>query len=143
MNRRRILVIDDSPTSTRMTRLMIQRIGHYEVRELNDAHQAMEAAREFRPDLILLDVCMPNIEGSEVAERFANDPDFADTPLIFLTCIVTPGEAGETGSRVIGRHEYIAKPARPEKLVASIEGNLTRARRTPGTRPVSENSRWT
>lgn len=129
MNNRRILVIDDSPTSTRMTRLMIERTGRYEVRELNDAHLALEVAREFRPDLILLDVCMPNIEGSEVAEKFANDPDFADTPIIFLTCIVTPGEAGKTGSMVIGHHEYIAKPARPEKLVASIESNLARASR--------------
>jgi len=132
MKNHRILVIDDSPTSTRMTRLMIERTGRYEVRELNDPQQAFEVAREFRPDLILLDVCMPNIEGSEVAERFANDPDFADTPIVFLTCIVTPGEAGKTGGLVIGQHEYIAKPARPEKLVASIEGNLARAsRRTP------------
>jgi CheY-like chemotaxis protein len=129
MKNHRILVIDDSATATRMTRLMIQRTGHYEVRELNDPRQALEVARVFHPDLILLDVCMPNVDGSEVAERFANDPDFADTPIAFLTCILTPGEAGKTGSTVIGRHEYIAKPARPEKLVASIEGNLARASR--------------
>jgi PleD family two-component response regulator len=142
----RILVIDDSPTSTRMTRLMIERTGRSEVRELNDPYQARAGAPKIRPDLILLDVCMPNVEGSEVAETFGNDPDFTDTPIIFLTCIVTPGEAGKTGSMVIGRHEYIAKPARPEKLVASIEGNLARASRlsAPGGHTTrSEKLQWT
>lgn len=141
MKNHRILVIDDSPTSTRMTRLMIERNGRYEVRELNEPSQALEVARVFHPDLILLDVCMPNVDGSEVAERFANDPDLADTPIAFLTCILTPGEAGQTGSRVIGRHEYIAKPARPEKLVASIEGNLARASRLSPSAEYASRSR--
>jgi putative two-component system response regulator len=84
----------------------------------------------FQPDLILLDVCMPDMEGSEVAAKINADPLLADTPIVFLTCIVTPGEAGKTGSVIIGRHEYIAKPARPEKLVACIDANLERARRS-------------
>jgi DNA-binding response OmpR family regulator len=129
MKKNRILVIDDDATATRMVRMALERTGRFEVGELNDPSLAVNTARVFQPDLILLDVCMPDVEGSEVAGRINNDPVLADTPIIFLTCIVTPSEAGKTGSVVIGRHEYIAKPARPEKLIACIDANLERAHR--------------
>jgi two-component system, OmpR family, response regulator len=129
MKKNRILVIDDDATATRMVQMTLARTGRYEVGELNDPSQAVNTARVFRPDLILLDVCMPDVEGSEVADRIGRDPALADIPIIFLTCIVTPSEAGKTGSVVIGGHEYIAKPARPEKLIACIDANLERAHR--------------
>jgi CheY-like chemotaxis protein len=129
MKKNRILVIDDEINATRMARLVLERTGRYEVRELNESDQTLGAAWEFEPDLILLDVCMPNVEGGEVAEKINNDPALASTPIVFLTCIVTPSEAGRNGSVVIGRHEFLAKPARPEKLLACIEGNLARASR--------------
>jgi DNA-binding response OmpR family regulator len=129
MKKHRILVIDDDTTATRMVRMALERTGRYEVGELNDPSQAISTARVFQPDLILLDVCMPDVEGSEVAGKIGADPVLADTPIIFLTCIVTPSETGKTGSVVIGRHEYIAKPARPEKLIACIDANLERAHR--------------
>jgi CheY-like chemotaxis protein len=129
MRKNRILVIDDEIHATRMARLVLERTGRYEVRELNEPDQALDVAWEFGPDLILLDVCMPNVEGGEVAEKINNDPALASTPIVFLTCIVTPSEVGRNGSVVIGHHEYLAKPARPEKLLACIEGNLARAGR--------------
>jgi CheY-like chemotaxis protein len=129
MSKSRILVIDDNPTATRMTRLTIERTGSYEVRELNDPAQAINTAREFKPDLILLDVCMPDIEGSKVAETLNDDHEFGDTPIVFLTCIITPSEAGKNGRLTIGRHEYMAKPARPDKLLDCIQENLPQARR--------------
>ncbi|HXI82649.1 MAG TPA: response regulator [Verrucomicrobiae bacterium] len=129
----RILVIDDNINATRVARLILERTGRYEVRELNDPGQALEIAREFGPDLVLLDVCMPNVEGSAVAETINGDPGFADTPIVFLTCIVTPREVGKNGTRVIGRHEYIAKPARPDILIACIERNLARIARPSQT----------
>lgn len=128
----RILVIDDNSNATRVARLILERTGGYEVRELNDPAQALNVAREFQPDLVLLDVCMPDIEGSVVAEN-QQLPGFADTPIVFLTCIVTPGEVGKNGTVIIGRHEYIAKPARPDILVACIERNLARTGRRSQT----------
>ena len=133
MKTNRILVIDDNLNATRVARLILERTGHYAVRELNDPGQALSIAREFEPDLILLDVCMPHVEGSAVAEEINGAPGFADTPIVFLTCIVTPREVGKNGTRVIGRHEYIAKPARPDILIACIERNLARAGRTSQT----------
>jgi DNA-binding response OmpR family regulator len=109
--------------------MILERTGRYEVRELNDPRALLEVAREFGPDLFLLDVCMPDTGGDEVAERIGSDPAFAATPIVFLTCIVTPRETGKNGTVMIGQHEYMAKPAEPEKLVACIERNLERARR--------------
>ena len=129
MRKNRILVIDDDIRATRMARLVLERTGCYEVRELNESDQALGVAWEFGPDLILLDVCMPNAGGDEVAEKISNDPALASTPIVFLTCIVTPNETGKTGSVVIGSHEYLAKPARPETLIACLERNLERSRR--------------
>jgi len=133
MKTNRILVIDDNVNATRVARLILERTGRYEVRELNDPGQALAIAQEFQPDLILLDVCMPQIEGSVVAEKINGTAGFADTPIVFLTCIVTPGEMGKNGTLVIGRHEYIAKPARPDVLVACVERNLARAGRLSQT----------
>jgi DNA-binding response OmpR family regulator len=129
INKTRILVVDDDVNATRITRLILERTGRYEVREVNDPRAMLSIAREFGPDLFLLDVCMPDTGGSEVAERITNDPSFDGTPIVFLTCIVTRAETGPNGTAVIGQHEYMAKPAEPEKLVACVERNLERARR--------------
>jgi len=132
MKKKRILVIDDNVNATRIVKFSLERTGRFEVRELNDPSQALAAAHEFRPDLILLDVCMPHIEGSEVAEEISNHPDFAATPIVFVTSIVTPREANKQGTLVVGRHEYIAKPARLETIVATIDRHLTRdAQKSP------------
>ena len=141
MRKNRILVIDDDVHATRMARSVLERPGRYEVRELNESDQAIGAAWEFGPDLVLLDVCMPNVEGSEVAEKFTNDPALASTPIVFMTCIVTPREAGRNGSVLIGSHEYLAKPVRPEKLLACIEGNLARASRLSPSAEYASRSR--
>ena len=124
MNRRRILVIDDNVHSARIVKLALERTGPYEVLPVTDPAQALAVTREFSPDLILLDVCMPGLEGSEVAEEIASDPDFAETPIVFLTSIVTPQEAGKAGTLVVGSHEYIAKPIRPEIISACVERHL-------------------
>jgi CheY-like chemotaxis protein len=135
MRKPRILVIDDNANATRITKLILERSGHYEARELNDPRQALDVAREFRPDLILMDVCMPDVEGSEVADQIGRDPFLSDVPIVFLTCIVTPSEVGKNGRVVIGQHEYIAKPVRPDQLIACIRDGLERANRLS---PVGE-----
>jgi CheY-like chemotaxis protein len=141
MRKNRILVIDDDIRATRMARLVLERTGCYEVRELNESDQALGVAWEFGPDLILLDVCMPNAGGDEVAEKISNDPALASTPIVFLTCIVTPSEAGRNGSLVIGRHEFLPKPVRPEKLLACIQGNLARTSRLSPSAEYASRSR--
>src|ERR1017187_6395337 len=129
MKKPRILIIDDNANAPRLTKLIIERSGWYESRELNDPTQALDVAQEFRPDLILLDVCMPGMEGSEVAEKIHGAPFLADVPIVFLTCIVTPSEVGKSGRVVIGHHEYMAKPVRSDQLIACIRNTFERTNR--------------
>ena len=125
MTRRRILVVDDEPGLTRMIRLNLEASGKFEVKEVNQGAKAVAAAREFRPDLVLLDVMMPDMEGSEVAARIKDDQQLKHIPVVFLTAIVTRQETAPTGSD-IGGHTFLAKPVKANDLIQCIEKELAR-----------------
>jgi two-component system OmpR family response regulator len=118
--KKRILVVDDETALTRMVQLNLERTGNYEVRTENQGSQAIQAAREFRPDLIFLDVMMPDMGGDEVAARLKEDPELAGIKFIFMTAIVTKDETSATGS-TIGGNEFLAKPVKTDELIATIE----------------------
>jgi CheY-like chemotaxis protein len=92
------------------------------VLEENDASRAHQTARNFRPDLILLDIVMPETDGGEVAARIQADPELQETPIIFLTALVTKAEA-KAGLRIQG-HPFLAKPISIPELMNGIEENL-------------------
>ncbi|MCP3868758.1 MAG: response regulator [Gammaproteobacteria bacterium] len=118
--KKRILVVDDEVALTRMIRMNLERAGDFEVRTENAGSKAVAAAREFRPDVILLDVMMPDKPGDEVAQELKDDPQLSGIPFAFLTAIVTKTETGEAGSDIGGNY-FIAKPVRTEDLLAAIE----------------------
>lgn len=123
MERKRILIIDDEPSFTRMVRLNLEKTGFFEVREENKATAALTAAREFRPHLILLDVIMPNMDGGDVARQIQNDRQLKDTPVVFLTATVSKREAGSAGLNS-GGSLFLAKPISLENLVQCINESL-------------------
>jgi DNA-binding response OmpR family regulator len=126
MTKTRILVIDDDVHATRMIKSMLERTTRYEVAQLNDSNGAADVARQFKPDLILLDICMPGAEGVEVAFRIRSDSELQRTPVVFLTSLVSEREAIGDGTPV-GAFHFIAKPPRLRRLVAAIESNLEMA----------------
>ena len=89
---KRILVVDDDPQDTRLIKVFLER-NEYVVKEENDSAAALSAAEEFKPDLILLDVMMPEINGGELAALFKANPKFKDIPIVFLTAKITKEEA--------------------------------------------------
>jgi CheY-like chemotaxis protein len=117
---KKILLVDDEPGLTRLIKANLERTGRYQVRTENQGTQAIPAAREFRPDLILLDVMMPDMSGDDVAAALRDDPDLRGTPHIFLTAIVTRDETAGAGTQ-IGGHIFLAKPVKTAELVAAIE----------------------
>ena len=119
MQKKRILVIDDEPAFTSLLKSHLEESGAYEVREVHRGEQALDAASVFKPDLILLDVIMPTIDGAQVAVQFKADETFRETPLVFLTAVVSKEEVKERTGR-IGGHPFIAKPATPEEVMAVI-----------------------
>jgi len=87
MGKKRILVIDDDIHATRMLKVGLEKGGPFEVREVNRGVEALRVAQEFRPDAVLLDVCIPDVEGSEIAFQIANQAGLRTTPIVFLTSI--------------------------------------------------------
>ncbi|PYL25107.1 MAG: hypothetical protein DMF44_03275, partial [Verrucomicrobia bacterium] len=106
--RRRILIVDNDPNTTHVVKVLLERTGRYLVLEENDATKAHQSAQNFRPDLILLDVVMPDTDGGEVAARIEADPELHNAPIVFLTALVTRAEA-RSGLN-IQRHPFLAKP---------------------------------
>jgi two-component system OmpR family response regulator len=120
MSKAKILIVDDEPKISSLVALILRRSG-YEVREENRSFAALATAREFRPDLALLDVDMPGKDGGTVAAELAADRDLAHTPVIFVTSLVRAGEAGMHGS---GR--FISKPVDMAILLATVKEVLPR-----------------
>lgn len=123
MPKKRILLIDDEPDVTYLLKLYLEKTGAYEVREENRGERALAVARVFKPDLILLDVMMPNVDGGQVAAQLKADEKLKDTPVVFLTAVVAKEEA-EKQQGWIGGKPFIAKPASPEEVLASIRKYL-------------------
>lgn len=123
MDKKRILVVDDEVGFTRMVRLNLEQTGVYEVREVNQGKAALTVAREFKPDLILLDVVMPDMDGGDVAASFQMDPFLKNIPVIFVTAVVRKREAGSAGM-VSGGALFLAKPIDAAELVEAIEAHI-------------------
>ncbi len=130
--KRRILIVDDDRDSTHLIKILLEKISHYLVLEENDAAKAHESARDFRPDLILLDIMMPQIDGGDIAAQIDADPGLQRTPIIFLTALVTKTEA-KAGLHIQG-HPVLAKPIDIPELINRIEENLP-AHMTPDAKP--------
>ena len=120
--KRRILIVDDDRESTRLVKILLEKTGRYLVHEENDATRAHQTAQNFRPDLVLLDIVMPETDGGEVAAQIEADPLLQETPVIFLTALVTKAET-RSGLRIQG-HPFLAKPISIPDLIAGIERDL-------------------
>jgi len=122
--KRRILIVDDDRESTHLVKILLERTGNYIVLEENDAAKAHGSARNFKPDVILLDIMMPETDGVEVAAQIEADPELQRTPIIFLTALVTEPEI-KAGLRIEG-HQSLAKPINIPELIDRIEESLLR-----------------
>jgi CheY-like chemotaxis protein len=131
--KRRVLIVDDEPDSTHLVKILLEKTGNYIVLEENDADQAHQSARNFRPDAILLDIMMPNTDGGEVAAQIEADPELRSTPIIFLTALVTEPET-KAGLRIEG-HRSLAKPINIPQLIDQIEESVPRLTTTPSRSP--------
>ena len=123
MSKKRILIVDDDLTCGRILKTGLEKFGGYEVLVELRAMRAVSAARQFRPDLILLDVCLPDGDGGDVAFLLRSDPQLRNIAIVFLTSIVSEREA-QDGSALLGAFHFLAKPIRLERVIASIEKHL-------------------
>lgn len=107
MTNRRILVADDKASSRELVKAILENLG-YEVEEAQDGIEALEAIRNSRPDLVLLDFQMPGLTGHEVMARLRDDERFADLPVVALTASAMSGDRDK--ALAAGFTSYLAKP---------------------------------
>lgn len=130
-NAKSILVVDDEPLARTLLRLILVREG-YEVHEAQDGYDALEKLaiptpdfalenlNPLTPDLIILDVMMPGIDGFEVCERLQKDLKTADIPIFMLSAKNDP--AAIQRSQEVGAKKYLIKPISPRDLVDNVRG---------------------
>jgi len=118
----RILIVDNSSKFTRSARLLLEQTGNYVACAVNDPRRALETARSFKPDLVLVDLIMPQADGSEVAAQLEADWALHSVPIVFVTTLIAPEEARD-GRRING-HRVVPKPTRGFDLIRVVEENL-------------------
>lgn len=123
--KKKILIVDDEENFTKLVKLNLEKTGRYEVKTENKGSLGLTTAKEFKPDLILLDILMLDMEGSEVASQLKDNENTKNIPIVFLTAVVTKGQV-EEASGIIGGHPFIAKPATAEELIDCIEKNISK-----------------
>ena len=129
-----ILVVDDDPDIARFVEVNLRSAG-YEVSVAGDGEEALERAGEIRPDLVLLDVMMPRLDGFEVAQRLRKNPQTANTSIIMLTAKALSSDK-VTGLQS-GADDYIIKPFDPIELLARVKGTLRRAKEMRNLSPLT------
>jgi two-component system OmpR family response regulator len=126
----RILLVDDECEFSSMLKGRLEAAGYFEVCEENNEIHALNTAREFGPDIVLLDVMMPNLEGSEVAAKFRADRLLRGVPILFLTSLVSEDDA-PNGSYSSGGNIFLPKSLSIEKLLDCIGQAVNESRRAP------------
>jgi DNA-binding response OmpR family regulator len=120
-----ILAVDDEDSFTFFVKLNLQtyKERQFKVTTANSGTEGLKLAKVVRPDLILLDVMMPDRSGAEVAEELLLDTRTRNIPIIFVTALVQKDEVDKEAGQLGGR-EFIAKPVGKEELISRIEAVL-------------------
>lgn len=129
-----ILIADDDPDILKFVEVNL-RLENFEIRTAADGEEALRVAIEDKPDLILLDVMMPKLDGFEVCQRLRSDPRTSNTSIIMLTAKSL--SADKVVGLTTGADDYIIKPFDPLELVARVKSTLRRARAMRDVNPLS------
>jgi two-component system cell cycle response regulator DivK len=124
MNDKRILYIEDNPENRLLVKRVLEAEG-YRVFEAVDGQSGLEAAAETDPDLILLDISLPEMDGYTLAERFQDMPELTDVPVLAVTANVMKGDRER--SLAAGCNGYIPKPIDIDRLPGQIERALQKS----------------
>ncbi|MEX2224569.1 MAG: response regulator transcription factor [Candidatus Rokuibacteriota bacterium] len=133
----RVLIVEDEPDIRDLLVFHLEREG-YQVTKCKSGAEALRAARSAPPDLVLLDLMLPEMDGLEVCRRLRQDPVTQVIPIVMLTA------RGDEVDRILGLEmgadDYVVKPFSPRELVARIRAVLRRTRPTPGAAPLTVGS---
>jgi DNA-binding response OmpR family regulator len=118
VTRKKVLLIDDEKDFCYSVKRNLERTYEFEVYTANEVQEGIGTAKKEKPDIILLDIVMPNLCGPEIADLLTGDPETKRIPIVFLSTEVT--------GREIGGHDFIAKPVDTDDLITAIKLVLNR-----------------
>ncbi|MEO8664188.1 MAG: response regulator transcription factor [Ignavibacteria bacterium] len=122
--KKKVLVVDDEKDIVDILKYNLERENEFDVYTAKDGKEALELTEQISPDLILLDIMMPEVNGFEVCKQLKNNPDTSKIPVIFLTA--KENEIDEILGLEIGADDYISKPISPRKVLARIKSVIRR-----------------
>ena len=117
----RVLLVDDDPVIVRLLEVNF-RLEGFHVRTASNGEEALEKAAEERPDVVVLDVMMPGLDGWEVCARMREDPKMADIPVVFLSARARDDDRSH--GYALGVVEYVTKPFDPADLIEVVRRHL-------------------
>lgn len=120
--RARLLVVDDDPDVLVVLKTKLEGTGRFDVVTATGGADALHQVRERKPDLIVSDIDMPEIDGGELAARLRETPDTADVPVVFLSALVSPDDSGQGAVR---GWPMLSKRSSIETLIHTIETMLS------------------
>lgn len=121
MENKEILVIEDNQLNMKLVRSLLQ-LGKFKVREAMDAETGIKLAREQQPDLILMDIQLPGMDGLNATKIIRKDPDLSNIPVVALTSYAMQGD--EEKAKSVGCIGYIAKPIDTRSFLDTVAGYL-------------------
>ena len=123
MNSKKILIVDDEESELLLLDLILSKAG-YSVITSDNGKDALFLAKSISPDLFIIDLSMPNMDGGQLAEKLKLQPETRDKPVLFLTGLYTKEQENEKGHMVAG-NMLLAKPCESKKLLAIINTLLS------------------
>ncbi len=123
MNKKKVLVVEDEHTSQQLIQFHLHNTGEYEVKILADGRQTLAAANEYSPDLILLDIIIPETSGIEISRELASEANLKDIPVVFITSLLTEDEV-KSQDGVFYDRPCLAKPITKDKLLNCVRKNI-------------------
>lgn len=123
MNKKNILIIDDEENFCKLVKKNVEQTGEFDVHIATNGDDGIKLAREIKPDLILLDIVMPGMDGADVVSLIRNDKSIEDTPVVFLTAIVREEEANSQASFTRG-YSLLSKTVTVKELLVCIRKNV-------------------
>jgi shikimate kinase len=124
MAKAKIFIVDDEEEICFITKQILEKTGKFGADYTTESINAVDLIKEYKPDLILLDVCMPVIDGTDVADLLSKEPETGSIPVVFLTALAQKEEVNKQSGKIGGRF-FIAKPVSPDELIQRIESILT------------------
>jgi CheY-like chemotaxis protein len=124
--KKKILVIDDEEDFCFFVKLNLEKTGKFDVLTATNGTMGIMMASEKHPDLILLDIIMPEISGGQIAEQLLEDPKTRDIPVLFVTAIASRREV-QSHEGIIGGRQFIAKPVTPQEILIKVNTILSSA----------------